>query len=80
MRVLVGEMMNLTKLEMGDKQKDFVDFSLSEAVSGAALPFEGQAFEQEKQLELDIQDGIRYHGKPDQLKQLVGIFMDNVLK
>lgn len=26
-------MMNLTKLEMGDKQKDFVDFSLSEAVS-----------------------------------------------
>ena len=80
MRVLVGEMMNLTKLEMGDKQKDFVDFSLSEAVSGAALPFEGQAFEQEKQLELDIQDGIRYHGNPDQIKQLVGIFMDNALK
>ena len=80
MRVLVGEMMNLTKLEMGDKQKDFVDFSLSEAVSGAALPFEGQAFEQEKQLELDIQDGIRYHGNPDQIKQLVGIFIDNALK
>lgn len=80
MRVLVGEMMNLTKLEMGDKQKDFVYFSLSEAVSGAALPFEGQAFEQEKQLELDIQDGIRYHGNPDQIKQLVGIFMDNALK
>ena len=80
MRVLVGEMMNLTKLEMGDKQKDFVDFSLSEAVSGAALPFEGQAFEQEKQLQLDIQDGIRYHGNPDQIKQLVGIFIDNALK
>ena len=56
MRVLVGEMMNLTKLEMGDKQKDFVDFSLSEAVS------------------------IRYHGNPDQIKQLVGIFIDNALK
>lgn len=80
MRVLVGEMMNLTKLEMGDKEKDFVDFSLSEAVSGAALPFEGQAFEQEKQLELEIQEGISYHGNPDQIKQLVGIFMDNALK
>ena len=80
MRVLVGEMMNLTKLEMGDKKKDFVDFSLSEAVSGAALPFEGQAFEQEKQLELEIQEDISYHGNPDQIKQLVGIFMDNALK
>lgn len=80
MRVLVGEMMNLTKLEMGDKEKDFVDFSLSEAVSGAALPFEGQAFEQEKQLELEIQENISYHGNPDQIKQLVGIFMDNALK
>lgn len=28
----------------------------------------------------DIQDGIRYHGNPDQIKQLVGIFMDNALK
>lgn len=80
MRVLVGEMMNLTKLEMGDKEKDFVDFSLSEAVSGVALPFEGQAFEQEKQLELEIQEDISYHGNPDQIKQLVGIFMDNALK
>lgn len=80
MRVLVGEMMNLTKLEMGDKEKDFVDFSLSEAVSGAALPFEGQAFEQGKQLELEIQEDIPYHGNPDQIKQLVGIFMDNALK
>lgn len=80
MRVLVGEMMNLTKLEMGDKEKDFVDFSLSEAVSGAALPFEGQAFEQEKHLELEIQEDISYHGNPDQIKQLVGIFMDNALK
>lgn len=80
MRVLVGEMMNLTKLEMGDKEKDFVDFSLSEAVSGAALPFEGQAFEQKKQLELEIQEDISYHGNPDQIKQLVGIFMDNALK
>ena len=80
MRVLVGEMMNLTKLEMGDKEKDFVDFSLSEAVSGAALPFEGQAFEQEKQLELEIQEDISYHCNPDQIKQLVGIFMDNALK
>lgn len=80
MRILVSEMMNLTKLEMGEKAKDFMDFSLSEAVSGAALPFEGQAFEQEKQLELDIQEGITYHGNPDQIKQLVGIFMDNALK
>ena len=80
MRVLVGEMMNLTKLDLGDRQKDFRQFSLSSAVSSAALPFESQAFEQEKKLTLEIQENLQYTGNPEQIKQLVGIFIDNAIK
>lgn len=80
MRILVNEMMNLTKLEMGSPEKEFTTFSLSAAISSAALPFESQAFEQKKQLELDIQEDLQYTGNMEQIKQLVGIFMDNAMK
>ena len=80
MRVLITDMMNLTKLDLGDRQKDFRQFSLSSAVSSAALPFESQAFEQEKKLTLEIQENLQYTGNPEQIKQLVGIFIDNAIK
>jgi signal transduction histidine kinase len=80
MRILVTDMMDLTKLEMNDPKKNFVNFSLSAAVSSAALPFESQAFEQHKTLLLEIQDNLQYNGNPDQIKQLVGIFIDNAMK
>ena len=80
MCVLISDMMNLSKLDFGESRQSFKQFSLSNAVSGAALPFESQAFEQHKKLELDIQDGIVYTGNIDQIKQLVGIFIDNAIK
>lgn len=80
MRILIGNMMNLTKLEMENFKKDFASFSLSAAVAGAALPFESQAFEQEKKLLLEIQENLQYFGNSDQMKQLVGIFIDNAIK
>ncbi|MGN1403529.1 MAG: sensor histidine kinase [Ruminococcus sp.] len=80
MRTLVSDMMNLTKLEMSDPQKDFTSFSLSAAVSSAALPFESQAFEQEKKLTMEIQEDLQYTGNMEQIVQLVAIFIDNAIK
>lgn len=80
MRTLVSDMMNLTKLEMSDPQKDFTPFSLSAAVSSAALPFESQAFEQDKKLTMDIQEDLQYTGNMEQIVQLVTIFIDNAIK
>ncbi|WP_295214039.1 HAMP domain-containing sensor histidine kinase [Ruminococcus sp.] len=80
MRTLVSDMMNLTKLEMGNPRKDFTSFSLSAAVSSAALPFESQAFEQEKTLTLEIQEDLQYTGNMEQIVQLVAIFIDNAIK
>lgn len=80
MRVLINEMMNLTKLEMDNPIKDFKQFSLSNAVSSAALSFKSQAFEQNKKLEVNIQEGLIYSDNIDQIKQLVAIFIDNAIK
>ncbi|WP_298481968.1 ATP-binding protein [uncultured Ruminococcus sp.] len=80
MRTLVSDMMNLTKLEMGDPRKEFAAFSLSAAISSAALPFESQAFEQEKKLVMDIQEDLQYTGNMEQIVQLAAIFIDNAIK
>lgn len=80
MRTLISDMMNLTKLEMSDPQKDFTSFSLSAAISSAALPFESQAFEQEKKLTLEIQEELQYTGNMEQIVQLAAIFIDNAIK
>lgn len=80
MRLLIGDMMNLTKLEFGDKTKHFTTFSLSNAISNAVLPFESQAFEQHKTLTLDIQEDLQYTGNTEQIQQLVSIFLDNAIK
>ncbi len=80
MRILVGDMMNLTKVELDDTRRNFKQFSLSNVVSSAALPFESQAFEMNKKLELDIQENILYTGDAEEIKRLVGIFIDNAIK
>ncbi len=80
MGTLINNMMNLTKMDMGNQQQEFIDFSLSTAVTNAVLPFESQAFEQEKKLQLDIQENINYTGNAEQIKQLTAIFIDNAIK
>ena len=63
-----------------EPEKVFTEFSLSEAVTNAALPFESSAFEQNKNLQINIQDGILYTGNEKQIKQLTAIFIDNAIK
>ncbi len=80
MRKLIRDMMDLTKLEMKNQQEEFTNFSLSTAVTNAVLPFESQAFEQEKNLTLDIEENIQYTGNPEQIRQLTAIFVDNAIQ
>lgn len=80
MRILISDMMNLSKLDLGNPGKEFSEFSLSNAVNTAVLPFESQTFEQHKTLKLEIQEQINYIGNAEQIKQLVAIFIDNAIK
>ena len=55
-------------------------FDLSQAVTNAALPFECQAFESNKNFVLNIDSGITVIGSEQHIKQMTGIFIDNALK
>jgi len=80
MNVLVNDLLNLTRIE--NKTADFVcsEFNLSKAIESTALPFECQAFEMQKSLDIDIQEDLMFKGSEDHIKQMAAIFIDNALK
>lgn len=80
MNVLVNDLLNLTRLE--NNTTDFIcsDFDLSKAIENTALPFECQAFEDNKVFEINIQDGLTLNGSERHVKQMAAIFIDNALK
>lgn len=81
MRVLVDEMMALTKMEYNDHILDTAErFDLSAAVETMALPFESQAFEQQKKFLIEVQPDLYFHGNSEQIRRMIGILIDNAFK
>lgn len=80
MRILITDMMRLTKLERPADAQDQVEFDLSKLVENTALPFESQAFESRKKLEIEVENGLTYRGNAEEIRQMVGIFLDNAFK
>ncbi|MGN1224484.1 MAG: ATP-binding protein [Ruminococcus sp.] len=80
MRVLVDEMMALTKMEYSNNLDTAERFNLSSAVETMALPFESQAFEQQKQFLITVQPDLYFHGNPEQIRRMIGILIDNAFK
>lgn len=80
MNVLVNDLLSLSRLE--NNKRDFITgvFNLSRAVTNAALPFECQAFESQKNFILNIEEDIYLNGSEQHIKQMTGIFIDNALK
>ena len=80
MRGLVEELLSLTRADHTDIKKVQHHMDLSECVSDAVLPFEPVFFENGLTLEENIEDSIRVSGNEDQLRQVVGILLDNAQK
>ncbi len=80
MNQLVGDLLRLARMDNATQEYVFEEFNLSSAVTATALPFESQAYELHKNLELDIQSGVQYTGSEQHIRQLVAIFIDNALK
>jgi signal transduction histidine kinase len=80
MNVLVNDLLNLTRLE--NNNADFIrtDFDLSKAIINTALPFECQAFESNKQFDVDVDKDLIINGSERHIKQMAAIFIDNALK
>lgn len=80
MNQLVGDLLRLARMDNATQEYVFEEFNLSTAVTATALPFESQAYELRKNLELDIQPGVTYTGSEQHIRQLAAIFIDNALK
>lgn len=80
MNVLVNDLLNLTRLENNTSDFIFSEFDLSKAIENTALPFECQAFEDNKTFNIDIQEGLTVNGSERHIKQMAAIFIDNALK
>ncbi|MBP0974090.1 MAG: hypothetical protein J5851_09325 [Oscillospiraceae bacterium] len=77
---LVGDLLRLARMDNATQEYTFEDFDLSMAVASTTLPFESAAFEQHRNLEMDVQPGVIYHGSEQHIRQLCAIFIDNAIK
>lgn len=77
---LVGNLVSLTRMDETGNTLLKTDFSLSDAVSESAEPFEALAQSRSKALLLDIQKNISYCGNEQTIRQLVSILLDNAIK
>ncbi len=80
MNQLVGDLLNLARMDNATQNFEMADFDLSTAINATVLPFEGQAYEIHKNLEIDIQEGVKYYGSEKHIRQLAAIFLDNAMK
>ena len=80
MRGLVEELLSLTRADHTDIRKDQHPMDLSACVSEAVLPFEPVFFENGLTLEENVEKSVRVKGNEDQLRQVVGILLDNARK
>ena len=80
MKGLVEELLSLTRADHTDIKKAQHPMDLSECVSDAVLPFEPVFFENGLTLEENIEKSVRVNGNEDQLRQVVGILLDNAQK
>ncbi len=78
MRDLVNSMLELSKLEQSELQKQDVNFS--EISEGACLEFEATCFEKNVKLITEIQPDLHVYGEPNSLERLVVILLDNAIK
>lgn len=80
MKNLVESLLQLARVDSGIPKAVFSGVDLSELVSVAVLPFEPIFFEQELELDCEVQAGIRVKGSSAHLTQAVEILLDNARK
>lgn len=80
MTTLVNNLLFLARTDEAQSNVILSRINLSDIVWGSVLPFEPVAFEQEKTLQTNIAPGLYTNGDENQIKQLLGILLDNACK
>ena len=76
---LVYDLLTLTRADEGQGQLLASDIDLSALVLNTALEFESRVFEAGRQYSYNIKENIRFTGDAKQIKQLLGILLDNAI-
>ena len=77
---LIKDLLNMARAEGASSNMTFIDFDVSNAVTETAEPFRTLAETNGKQIELDIDSGLRYYGDEASIKQLVSVLTENAVK
>ena len=80
MNQLIRELLVLARTENQANKTKFNDFNLSDVIENIALPFEVLAFEQEKEIVLDLEPDVGYHGDENTIKKMLSALIDNAVK
>lgn len=80
MRALVEQLLELARVDNGQKRAELCPLDFSQLAERALLPFEPLFFEKGLTLASGIQPGITLSGNAQQLSQLLGILLDNAQK
>jgi len=78
MGVLIKQLLDLSRTENAEVPMEQVDFS--RLVAGETLAFETLAFENGKEIQSEIEDGITLTGNRIQLTQLISVLLDNAIR
>ena len=78
MGALVKQLLDLSRAENAEVPMEQVDFS--RLVTGETLAFEMLAFENGREIQSEIEDGIMLTGNRIQLTQLISVLLDNAIR
>lgn len=77
---MTNELVLLSRMEEPRNNLSKIEFSVSETVAEAAIPFRILAQQQEKHFICELQPGLTMRGDQNAILQLVSILMDNAIK
>ena len=80
MNLIISDMLALAKMDEGKTKLISEEFNLSEVIVENVLPFDAVAFENGKNIELDVSPDLRYTGDSASVKKVVNILLDNAVK
>lgn len=80
MKKLVEDLLFLAKHDANKIKKQKIECDLSDIAFTCTLPFETMAYEKGLLFDSEIEEGLKYMGDMNQLKQFMMIFLDNAIK
>ncbi|MGQ3016599.1 ATP-binding protein [Phenylobacterium sp.] len=79
---LLNNVLDLSKIEAGQMEVEFIPFDLTDVLESASAPFAPLAFDKGLGLELAVDDSARgvFQGDPTRLRQVVSNLLSNAVK